>query len=182
MRTTTRRIAAATAAGALALALAACGDDSEAKDTSEKKEPTTSQAPTPDADTPDSATPDSAAPDEASETPDAAPQSDDALQTIVDQANGQMESMKEAMKDTYSDIAVEREGDDTVVYRYVFKDDLDRAVAKDALAKTADTLEKTARDQVIPLLESAGIKDPKVRYVYEDNTGKTVHDQTIGKS
>jgi CCR4-NOT transcriptional regulation complex NOT5 subunit len=175
MRRTTSRIVAVAAAGALSLVLAGCGDD----DTKESSESSSAS---------EQKTDDSAS--DASETPADESTSTEApadgqvgakLKAVVEQSNEQLSTMKEATKDLYSDIVVESEGESTLIYRYVYKEKVDVKAGKAALSDSTELLKTTAENQVIPSLESAGIIDPEVRYVYENQGGQLIYEKTFSK-
>lgn len=152
------KLAVATAALAL---VAACGGSSD-DDSSSASEPTSSAT--------------SSAPGAgASASPEAAPDgaSNEALETYVAQVRSQAEDQMERFDDVYSDFSVTAEGDDTMVYDYTFRQQVDPAQA-DA---QRDTIRKTVSgigDAILTEMKAAGISDPKARWVYRNPDGSEI--------
>lgn len=120
-----------------------------------------------------SSTPDPTAESSATTSTDASETADDgqsdALAAYVQAGQDQIGTLMDTFGDTYSDIAIDAEDPGTVVYTYVYAQQVDTDAAKKALEAQADTLQSTCDTTLFPDMAKAGITtDPKVRYVYEN--------------
>ncbi|MFC6152797.1 hypothetical protein [Nocardioides yefusunii] len=154
---------------ALVLGLSACSDDEPAAKSSES--PATSAAPGS-----SSAASPTSEPTEAGDNT----RSRAALDQLVEANRSMLGTQKEAMKEVYSDITVEAQGDDTLLIRYVLAAQAP-AEAAEALQSEANPAVESLRTTVLPQMETAGVDEPKVRYVVENPDGKVVYDETISQ-
>lgn len=172
MRTTTHRIIAATAAGALSLLLVGCGGDEDKESTKASESSassSTSPSDTPKPDTAESETPASEAPTEGSP-----------IDQVVESGQEQLDATKKSMEAMYSDIEILADGDSTLVYRYTYAKAAGAQASKEALEKQSEAFGSTAK-ALIPSLEAAGVKSPKVRYSFLDPQGKLIWENTYSK-
>lgn len=147
------RLAVATAALAL---VAACGS-SDDESSSATSEPTSSAS--------------SSAPSASASPEDAA--SKDALDTYVAQVRSQAEAQMERFDDVYSDFSVKAEGDDTMVYDYTFRQQVDPSQA-DAQRDTIRQTVSGMGDAILTEMKAAGVSDPKARWVYRNPDGSEI--------
>lgn len=177
MRTTTHRLIAATAAGALSLLLVGCGGDEDKESTKASESSassSTSPSDTPKPDTTESETPASEAP--ATE----APTEGSPIDQVVESGQEQLDATKKSMEAMYSDIEILADGDSTLVYRYTYAKAAAAQASKEALEKQSEAFGSTAK-ALIPSLEAAGVKSPKVRYSFLDPQGKLIWENTYSK-
>ena len=101
----------------------------------------------------------------------AAPEpADGALVTYVTQVRAQSEEQMKRFEDVYRDFSITGEGDDTLVYDYTFRN----AVAPAQVDAQRDTIRKTVEgvgDSILTEMQTAGVDDPKVRWVYRNPDG-----------
>ena len=101
------------------------------------------------------------------------PSSADALATFVDSQQGAVDKIKESMEGTYSDLGIKSEGDNTFVYYYVFKTEVDADATAAALEGQTETLESASK-LLLTSMSSAGVKNPAVKYQYFNSDGTTL--------
>lgn len=162
MTITFSRIAAPVAAAVLALSLAACSsDDSKTDDPATTAPAVTTEA-------------------TVESTPEAtaeAPSGDQgaALSKYVAQAQAQIPGIKEQGGGIYDDITITAEGDDTLVFTYVYSEAIDPATVTDYFDSMADTLQTVSESSLFPEMVQAGITvSPKVRYAFLNPDGSEI--------
>jgi hypothetical protein len=104
------------------------------------------------------------------------------LTELTSQAQAEMDTVfEEQLAEYYKAVSIEPAPPSTVIFRYVYKDEVDPGEAKAKLDGEAKTLGKTATDTVIPGMEEAGIEDGAVTYVYENPDGTVLWERTFGE-
>lgn len=187
------RSVAAPAALLIALSLAACGGDDkkDAKDsgsnpfgnssqTTDSPEPT--ETPSDDA----TETPTDEATDEATDEPTEDVETDTPsagtgkIADYVKLVEAKLPAVKKQMGEMYNDITVTAEGESTLVYTYIFANELP-AGTESALSASEDTL-KSASKMEGSAMSALGVKDPKIKYVYKNPGGDIIWETTIDAS
>ena len=96
-----------------------------------------------------------------------------ALLKFVEVNQSAVDSMKENYSALYSDLGLRAEGDNVLIYFYIFKDQMDPEAAAQALAANSGSLD-AAKDTLLGGLRDTGVKDPIVKYQYYNSDGKTL--------
>lgn len=128
-----------------------------------------SETPTPEAtESPAEATP------EATEGTDEAAQSA-ALDKYVAAEAAQIPKLKEQYADSYSEITIEGEHPDLIIFTYTFVNKVDKAKAEAYFKESLPELEKAAETQIFPIMASYGVKPTqRMRYTYLAPDGSEV--------
>ena len=90
----------------------------------------------------------------------------------------------DALSETYSDIKISYEGDDTLVTTYTYKDEL----PDDQYSSMKDALETNAKDQLIAATKTDAVQyesiipDYKAKYVYTKPNGSIIYELLVTKS
>jgi hypothetical protein len=98
-----------------------------------------------------------------------------ALQAVISGAQSTLEETKKSQAETYSDITLTSEGDNTLVYTYTFKNQVDGASTKTGIdAQAAQESFKSIADALWPLLKAVGVKNPAAKFVFKNADGSTI--------
>lgn len=183
MRTSTRTFFSATFAGALIFGAAACSSDSDTKDatatlesspTSESSSATTETTTDATTDPTDTAT--STPTETASEEPTTSADSGDVpaiLQEMVDQQNEAIKPQLESLEAIFDEVKIEAKAPSGIVYSYRYAMDIPAEEAAKGIESGETTLESTAQS-ILPGMESAGLANPSVTFVYLNKDGSEI--------
>jgi uncharacterized lipoprotein YehR (DUF1307 family) len=101
---------------------------------------------------------------------------DPKLEEYLDASKDALNTVKETLGDTM-ELTVSGEGT-TLVYTYKFKIDVDETQAS-AIKEQENLLKQTAESTIIPEMETFGIKNPQVKYVYLNSDGSELYSLLI---
>ena len=80
---------------------------------------------------------------------------------------------------TYSDATVNTTEPNQIEFAYVYRDEQDKALVEDHFEANFGQLESAVVDQVIPMMQSTGVENPVVRYVYSNPDGTELWSHTF---
>lgn len=83
-------------------------------------------------------------------------------------------AMSDAMRQTYSDVRVEPVYPSGVEFVYVFRKQVDAAVASGQLEKSAPVLDATFDTQIAPEMKAEGLEHPSATWTYLNPDGSRV--------
>lgn len=98
---------------------------------------------------------------------------DSALAQYVERLRPQAVAQMERFEDVYSDFTVTGEGDDTLVYTYTFRKQMDPAAARTSIEGTRASLEAVATT-ISDEMTAAGVEGPRIRWAYDNADGKEI--------
>jgi hypothetical protein len=173
MKITSRTTGGLALAVLLAFALAGCAADS---DPTGDATPTASQS----VDAPTDA------PTDTPQTPDATPAADDSdaqgakLDKMIEATQPLIPDLVASFNGLYSDIAIEGEHPGTVVYTYVYAEQLDAKETAEGLDGMIPTLQSIVDSQVFPGMTQQGVTDQQqVIYAYVNADGAEIWSHTF---
>ena len=92
------------------------------------------------------------------------------LEAYVDKVRTQSQGEMARFEKVYSHFDVASEGGDTLVYEYIFVNNLDPDTARTQIEDTRHLLE-TAAEPIFAEMRAVGVEDPKVRWTYSNPDG-----------
>ncbi|MDR1790200.1 MAG: DUF4854 domain-containing protein [Propionibacteriaceae bacterium] len=96
------------------------------------------------------------------------------IEQFVAAGQSQVDSVKESFGDTFSSVELSAEGENTIVYTYVFGTEQDIPTISAGFESTTSTLQSGCDEAVFPAMRQAGISDPAAKYVYLNPDGTEV--------
>jgi hypothetical protein len=107
----------------------------------------------------------------------------DALDRLVQEAQGQIASVKAESAGTYSDITIEAVHPNTISYTYVYAKQLDAGSAAAYFDTQAATIQQSCDTQVFPAMTAVGITSGQhAKYTYLNADGSVIWSRTFSPS
>lgn len=105
----------------------------------------------------------------------------EALDEYLAAEQSQLPKLKSDYADTYSEITIEAEHPDLIVYTYTFSGEMDKAKTVEHFEGMLSEFETAAQDQIFPIMEKYGVTPTqRIRYTYLAPDGSVLwtHDFT----
>ncbi|HWK21282.1 MAG TPA: hypothetical protein VNR37_11050 [Microbacteriaceae bacterium] len=96
-----------------------------------------------------------------------------AIESYIEAGRAEAEAEAEVYSDIYQDFSISAENASTLVYRYVFRNQLDPAQARSDMEAAQESLESAAQ-VIFAELEGAGVTNPVVKWVYVNADGTEI--------
>lgn len=102
-----------------------------------------------------------------------------ALDAYVAQEQANIPAIMEMTPGMYSAIAIEAAPPSTIVFRYVYAEQVDPVASAEYFDGMVPTLQTLCDTQVFPALQKAGVTDPSAVYTYVNADGSEVWTHTF---